>query len=834
MVIAPNQLSGLVSDFDSRFGVTTVLGGVSQWAEQSGNGYLATQTNGLARATVATSAINSQPALLFAGTSFLNATGPTMTAYTIFVVGQVASGVIGSFLAPLSWGGTSYTPDIYFSNSGGTLTAMLQYGTTQLSSGRSVGQTVPFVFDSRSDTTANTLRMRLNGRNGTTTPITNAAISVATGTTYLVGTDASSDQFLGYIARVLIYNRVLTDAETGQVEQYLSLLYGLPTGFFGDAGASATSTAAAAGSGRANLLAPVTGASTASATETGRAALSGATAATSTAGSSLMGVASLTGPSSGASSAAAALTAAALLQGTSSATSAANAAGSGIASIVGPSAALTASEGALRGVAGLVGPSASSSSASAQGTGLAGLSGGSVAVSESATSGSGVAFLSAPSSAASTAAGQTTGTANLSGLSDSASVVGASLGGLASIAGVSSASSASEATGSGSAGLSGQSAGSSAAGASESAVASLTGASSAVSSAAASGGGLGFLTGGSNSTSMAAAGFAGGTDAMLSGPAMAASSAGAAMTGAARITGASQASSATSATASAIGRLAGGSISTSQASATLTAFDPIASLSGGAVASSRASAAMSFTGMATILPDVLAVTDDDIGGYFRYATDLAPPWLSQPFGLAYLQSHGLGRDAMTEAYKDAVLVRLVKVCPPDALPLIGRDRGLPRYPHESGLTYRRRIAGAWRSYKRAGTKGGVVSALRDAGVEAIVYEPWETNADPAFEDWYWYHVLVPAPGITLGDGTWDSPGTWDEAGGWDDSGGDIIATVRAVCSKWAPAHSKLATITLILGGGTWDDPPGLWQNETGTWNDSTTIQWVNYAAYTNG
>lgn len=460
------------------------------------------------------------------------------------------------------------------------------------------------------------------------------------------------------------------------------------------------------------------------------------------------------------------------LAGTSTTTTTSTGAISATGQIAGTSTSTTSSSGALTGLANLAGASASTSDSTGVLTGLGALAG-------------------ASSSSSSSTASALTGVGDLAGTSTTSTAsVAAALTGAADLSGASSSSTSS----------SGE----------------LTG--------------FGALAGTSTTTTSSTGDLTALSDGSLSGTSVTTTASSGVLTGLAGLAGASASVSASTASAlTGFAQLAGESTTETSSSGELTALATLGQLAGTSV--THTSSVGTLTGTVTALPSprTRRPNDDDIGGYFQYATDLSLPWSSGPYGLAWSQAKGLLNDRISGAYEAAVRVRFVKTCPDDALPQIGRDRRLERYPGEDVRTYRRRLAGAWGAYQRAGTKAGLVAALADAGVDALVYESWEADYGPRFSAWFWYHVVVPLPGLTLTDGTWDDPGTWDETALWDATGDATIELVRRVCATWAPAHAKLATITLVLDTGTWDYPPGLWSDELGLWGESLNLQWVNYA-----
>lgn len=66
--------------------------------------------------------------------------------------------------------------------------------------------------------------------------------------------------------------------------------------------------------------------------------------------------------------------------------------------------------------------------------------------------------------------------------------------------------------------------------------------------------------------------------------------------------------------------------------------------------------------------------------------------------------------------------------PPDALPLVGNERRMPRYPSDTDATYRERLAEAWSTYGRGGNEGAIIEQLIAFGLTNPVVIPAENSA----------------------------------------------------------------------------------------------------------
>lgn len=60
-----------------------------------------------------------------------------------------------------------------------------------------------------------------------------------------------------------------------------------------------------------------------------------------------------------------------------------------------------------------------------------------------------------------------------------------------------------------------------------------------------------------------------------------------------------------------------------------------------------------------------------------------------------------------------------KWCKEDVLPLVGKGRGLARYPGETADSYRARIHGAWDTWDYAGAAGSMINQIQAAGFGRI-------------------------------------------------------------------------------------------------------------------
>jgi hypothetical protein len=202
--------------------VADASGKVSRWTDQSGTTRDATQTNAAAQPTLRANAINGKPGLYFDGTDdalsvavdINPATTPNLTVVTVFAsatnattLRKVYSNDDGGYDRTAGLDNRAGTNYAIYAGSGVrdffTLSANTAYQTTDA--------WTPTQFTGR-----------VNGRNVTTQPVT-----ATTGLSRLtIGSNPTYGEYwMGPIAEILVYNRLLSAAEQSQVESYLAAKY---------------------------------------------------------------------------------------------------------------------------------------------------------------------------------------------------------------------------------------------------------------------------------------------------------------------------------------------------------------------------------------------------------------------------------------------------------------------------------------------------------------------------------------------------------------------------------------------------------------------------------
>ena len=151
--------------------------------------------------------------------------------------------------------------------------------------------------------------------------------------------------------------------------------------------------------------------------------------------------------------------------------------------------------------------------------------------------------------------------------------------------------------------------------------------------------------------------------------------------------------------------------------------------------------------------------------------------------------------------------------PADALPLLGSERNIERYPIETDDQYATRVKGAWESWEQAGTMR-IVAELSYLGFDAEIKEvhtagwDWDGDTDNWSRFWViitqdvWDPIYWGSGGAAWGDGVWGCDATQAEAG-------TLIRLIR----KWKPGHMVPITV-VVMDEETWDE-----EQPDGTWGD---------------
>ena len=232
-------------------GVVTSGSSVSTWSDNSGLSNNATQSTGTAQPTLISSAINSQSALSFNGTSdylqMPSGFSNFSAGATEFVVVKPTALQVQNFVNLGTGGSTNYlqfensstSAVLEFVTNNGTTTSTTSSASAALTAGTAALVDVNFNGTNSAQIFVNGVA---SGSAGTMTAMTNV-----NRTSNFIGQSQTGTGFCdGEIAEVIVYNTALTTAQQQAVEAYLEARYGLkvnpPTLSVGSGVYSATQT----------------------------------------------------------------------------------------------------------------------------------------------------------------------------------------------------------------------------------------------------------------------------------------------------------------------------------------------------------------------------------------------------------------------------------------------------------------------------------------------------------------------------------------------------------------------------------------------------------------
>jgi hypothetical protein len=228
------------------------------------------------------------------------------------------------------------------------------------------------------------------------------------------------------------------------------------------------------------------------------------------------------------------------------------------------------------------------------------------------------------------------------------------------------------------------------------------------------------------------------------------------------------------------------------------------------------------------------------------STTLAPGWLQDPAGRAFLESLGARKDALAALAKEAVKARFPTRCPADALGAIGTERGIDRGATESEAAYRARLRAAWEQWKWAGTPYGLLLAFHYAGytpnsgkvvIQTQKGKQHELRADfdPAIHGPDTGLVTTNIGAVALGG----SPQLWSQFAvlfvtplppAWvptppADASAEV-ESIRTLIRRWKPGHARCVALK-VTPIDLWDFPVEAWEPTTEIWDEAgTTTTWT--------
>jgi hypothetical protein len=225
---------------------------------------------------------------------------------------------------------------------------------------------------------------------------------------------------------------------------------------------------------------------------------------------------------------------------------------------------------------------------------------------------------------------------------------------------------------------------------------------------------------------------------------------------------------------------------------------------------------------------------------------LAPGWLQDPAGRAFLESLGARKDALAALAKEAVKASLPTLCPVDALGELGTECGIDRGAAESEAAYRKRVRAAWDQWKWAGTSYGLLLALYYAGYTPssgkVVIQTQKgrqhelrVDFDPAVNGPDDAVITTDIGAVVLGGSPqlWSQfavlfvsplPPAWVSTPPADASA--EVESIRTLIRRWKPGHARCVALK-VTPIDLWDFPTETWEPTTELWNEAgTTTTWT--------
>lgn len=198
--------------------------------------------------------------------------------------------------------------------------------------------------------------------------------------------------------------------------------------------------------------------------------------------------------------------------------------------------------------------------------------------------------------------------------------------------------------------------------------------------------------------------------------------------------------------------------------------------------------------------------------YQDYAASLAPVWLRSEEAQADIRARAYPLDQLLLKARTIALIRLVSHAPDDVLLMIGRERGIRRFPGEPSSVYRKRVAAAWDWWRLAGTRPGMIKLLELCGYRATVTEHF---GEPGHFHEFSIHLNPVNPLVK--DAIWGKANQYgDSKSHWGYRLDAVpLSSMRELIDEIKPAHARLRLLTYSTGTGVWGG--------TDTWGNTATI-----------
>lgn len=189
-----------------------------------------------------------------------------------------------------------------------------------------------------------------------------------------------------------------------------------------------------------------------------------------------------------------------------------------------------------------------------------------------------------------------------------------------------------------------------------------------------------------------------------------------------------------------------------------------------------------------------------------YQAELAPSWLSGPWGLLWSRILGVVKQGSVQAAKEAVKARFANLGAPDALLELALDRALDVGFAETQAKLRQRVLDAWATWQKAGTRQGMVDAFASVGLVGV--EIAEATTSPVLQ-WWQFDLTVHPPFPWEGSSPENVPQSYRDL---------FVSLVK----KWKPTHAECRRLQVNCYAETWTQR----QARRGTWNAPPPEPWT--------
>lgn len=202
----------------------------------------------------------------------------------------------------------------------------------------------------------------------------------------------------------------------------------------------------------------------------------------------------------------------------------------------------------------------------------------------------------------------------------------------------------------------------------------------------------------------------------------------------------------------------------------------------------------------------------------EWGLQLNPPWATGPVGELWVAAIGFIHDIPAEAAVQAVNASLMTspTFHVSALPLIGDERQMRRYPAETDADYQGRLQKAWDAWAKAGNFNAIVDQLAVIGLAAEIWEQGQKgpapdaasadiwNWDDNLDNWSRFFVVI--TGHPWSDeGLWGDPGVWGDGGTWGSTATpEDVSTIQSIITHWKAAHVVYPHVIVVIDQVAWD------------------------------